>query len=215
MAGGILPLTREKALIFRIAHIDNVPWTLENGMHCRSSGNFDPNYRNIGNLDLIAKRSSRCVPIPPYGTLDDYVPFYFTSRSPMLLNIKSGWNVPAVPMQDIVIFATSLHRLKADGVHFVFSDRHAYLAAARFSSDSRDLDRIDWTILANSDFKADPNDPGKKERYQAEALIHRHLPMNAIAGIICHGPAQQAKVEQRVAQAGHTIQVIAKPQYFF
>lgn len=215
MAGGILPLTRDKALIFRIAHIDNLPWSLANGIHCRSSGNFDPNYRNIGNLDLIAKRSTKRIPIAPGGPFDDYVPFYFTSRSPMLLNVKSGWGVPAIPMREIIVFVTSLHRLTAEGIRFVFSDRHAYLATARFSSDAGDLDRIDWAILANSNFKADPDDPGKKERYQAEALIHQHLPMSAIAGIICHGPAERMKVEQQVIQEGHAIKVIDKPQYFF
>jgi hypothetical protein len=68
-------LTRERALIFRITHIDNVPWMLDHGVHCRSSDVFDPNYRNIGNPDLIARRTSRAVHIPPGGTLSDYVPF--------------------------------------------------------------------------------------------------------------------------------------------
>jgi len=54
---------------------------------------YDPNYRNIGNPDLIDKRSRRVVPIPPGGTLSDYVPFYFTPFSMMMYNIKTGYGV--------------------------------------------------------------------------------------------------------------------------
>jgi hypothetical protein len=209
------PLTRSKALIFRITHIANVPWILANGMHCRSSNVFDPNYRNIGNPELIDKRSRRVVQIDPGGTLSDYVPFYFTSRSPMLLNIKTGRNVTAVPMSDIVVLATSLPKLVRDGIPFIFSDRHAYLNAARFSNDIEDLDRIDWQILAESSFGYDANDPGKMDRYQAEALVHRHLPISAVGGILCYSESRSHEVRQLVAAAGHTTSVLTKPSYFF
>ena len=39
------------------------------------------------------RRAVRQIPIPPGGTLHDYVPFYFAPRSPMLMTINSG-NVP-------------------------------------------------------------------------------------------------------------------------
>lgn len=211
----MLPLTRDQAWIFRITHIDNIPWLLEHGITCRSSGVFDPNYRNIGNLELIDKRTRRPVPIAPGGTLSDYVPFYFTSRSPMLYNIKTGWNVSSVPMRDIVILGTSVPSLAARGVPFVFTDRHAYLAAARFSSDLADLDRIDWEILKQSDFKRDPNDPEKVERYQAEALIHQCLPVEALGGMICYDVDRKEHLEALVAQAGHTTRVVANPRYYF
>ena len=49
-------LSPEKALIFRITHIANVPWILANGLHCRSSAAQDPDFVEIGNPDLIDKR---------------------------------------------------------------------------------------------------------------------------------------------------------------
>ena len=101
-------LTPEKALVFRITHIDNVAWIFAIGLHCRNSRTNDPNYHEIGNPDLIAKRAHRVVPIPPGGTLSDYIPFYFTPYSPMLLNIKTGHNgMTKTPMPDIVILAFS------------------------------------------------------------------------------------------------------------
>jgi hypothetical protein len=46
-------LNPDKALIFRISHRDNLPWILDHGLHARNGAISDPNYRNIGNLDLI------------------------------------------------------------------------------------------------------------------------------------------------------------------
>jgi len=77
-------LTPEKALIFRIVHRDNIPWILDHGLHCKKSKVLDPNYVEIGNLDLISKRDTHPVVPPPSGTLGDYIPFYFTPFSPMM-----------------------------------------------------------------------------------------------------------------------------------
>lgn len=106
-------LNPDKALIFRIVHIQNVPWLLDNGMHCMNSEIQASDYKAIGNLDLIAKRAAHAIPVPPGGTLGDYVPFYFTPFSPMLYNINTGYGgIAKVPNKDIVIFATSLSRLE-------------------------------------------------------------------------------------------------------
>ena len=91
MASAYLSLNPEKALIWRIVHRDNFPWILDNGLHCASSPVRAEKWVNIGNEELIGKRSTHPVPIPPGGVLSDYVPFYFTPFSPMLRNITTGW----------------------------------------------------------------------------------------------------------------------------
>ena len=159
-----LTLTQEQGLIFRITHRDNVPWILDNGMHARNGAEFDPNYRNIGNLDLIDKRSRRLVGVPPGGTLSDYVPFYFTPYSIMMYNIRTGYGVKQVPNEDIVIFVSSLPHVVAKGLRFVFTNQHAYPPMADYFADLSQLDQIDWPLLQSRDFKHDPDDPGKKER---------------------------------------------------
>lgn len=209
-------LSADKAWVFRISHVDNLEWILRNGLCCRGSGKFDPNYRNIGNVELISKRASRDVPIPPGGTLDDYVPFYFTSRSPMLLNIKTGQRVKPVPMREIIILVASLHAIAKEGVRFVFTDRHAYLVNARYSSDLSELGtRIDWKILKNSDFRRDPNDLGKLERYQAEALIYKQLAFEHIAGVVAYDEAQRARIETLIRAAGYPNPVKLDGRLFF
>ena len=86
-----LDLTPERGLLFRITHVRNLPWLLANGMPSSSGATADPNFVAIGNPDLIEKRRRQAVPLPPHGMLADYVPFYLTPKSPMLLNIKTGW----------------------------------------------------------------------------------------------------------------------------
>jgi hypothetical protein len=208
-------LTPEKALIFRIVHIANVPWILRNGIHCRSAPMVDPGYREIGNPDLISKRAGRTVPIPPGGGLSDYVPFYFTPRSPMLLNIKTGFTVAQLPMSEIVVLVSSLPRLAERGIPFVFSDRHAYLATATFSDDLTELDRIDWPRLQQCDFKRDPDEPAKFERYQAEALAYRHVPVAALLGLACSNSATDTRLANEIAGAGISLPTVVRPNWFF
>lgn len=148
--------------------------------------------------------------------MDDYVPFYFTSRSPMLLNIKTGKGVTAVPMEEIIIFVTSLHSLAEKGVEFVFTDRHAYLNVARFSSDLSELATlIDWTILQNSDFKYDPQDLGKMERYQAEALVYKALAFECVVGVLAYNETQMTRVRSMIDSAGYSTPVKVDRRFFF
>ncbi|NJK93084.1 MAG: DUF4433 domain-containing protein, partial [Blastochloris sp.] len=177
-------------------HITNVPWMLEHGLHCRSSPKFDPNFHSIGNPSLIKARHQRPVPVEPGGRLSDYVPFYFTPYSIMLYNIKTGYGgVPQVPNEDLVILVSSLHRVAELGLKFVFTNQHAHPLTAEYFNGLENLPRVDWPLLQRRDFKHDPEDPGKKERYQAEALVHRHLPVSALLGIGCHGQVAFARLQ--------------------
>jgi hypothetical protein len=210
-------LNPEKALIFRITHIDNVPWMLDNGLHCRTSGLQDPGFVAIGNQDLIDKRITREVDVRPGGTLSDYIPFYFTPYSPMLLNIKTGWgDVLQRRNEEIVILVSSLWAVQQRGLGFVFSDRHAYLRAAQFTADLGLLPTwVPWDQLQRRDFKKDVERPDKVERYQAEALIHHHVPADTLLGIACYSGAVAGSVQGQVAQRGLDLKVVALPGWYF
>jgi hypothetical protein len=128
-------LTSENAYIFRITHKDNLPWILDNGVHCRKSPKQDPNFVSIGIPDLIEKRNLQQVAEPPGGTLSDYIPFYFTPLSIMAYNIYTGHNVRQRTNDEVVILVASLRDLQKAAVPFLFTDRHASLLEAKFSSD--------------------------------------------------------------------------------
>ena len=208
-------LSQQKARIFRITHVENVPWILSNGLYCRNSGRRDPHFREIGHPELIQKRARRPVPLGPGGTLSDYIPFYFTPHSPMLYNIKTGVGVPKLPMREIAILVSTLALVRIAGVPFVFTDRHAYMAAAQFYNVLDDLSHIDWALLNRRDFKRDANDLGKFERYQAEALVHSKLPVSALYAVACYAAEQKGRLEMAAAATGANIRVLVKPEWYF
>lgn len=208
-------LNPERALIFRIIHRANLAWVLQHGLHCGNSQTRSPHWVSIGNQELIGKRASCPVAVPPHGVLNDFVPFYFTPFSPMMLNIKTGWNgVQRHPPQDILILVSNLPRVAALGLTWLFTDTHANNSVARCFSRLEDLHRLDWRILQARDFKRDPDDPGKVSRYQAEALVHRHCPLQGLSGIACFDEDGKIAVQQAVAAAGAPLQVVKQPSWY-
>jgi hypothetical protein len=209
-------ISQENAYIFRITHIKNVPWILKNGIHCPNSQIQDPQFHEIGNPDLVGKRARREVPIPPGGTLSDYVPFYFTPYSPMLLNIQTGFQgMRKTAMEEIVIFVSTLHRMKELRKTFLFTDQHAYPVRARYFNDLNDLNKIDWPIIVARNFSRDPEDPGKIERYMAEALIHQHVPISALKGMACYSSEAEARVLAMQAQAAVDLKIAIRRSWYF
>ncbi len=178
-------LNPEKALIWRIVHRDNVRWILDHGVHCASSPVKDPGYIQIGNPDLIGQRSHRTVPMSPGGTLAEYVPFYFTPFSPMLLNIVTGRNVARREKDEICVLVSSLPRVVELGLPFVCADRHAYLQKAHFFNDLADLRQLDWPRLAG------------------------------LLGIICYSDPVGATITSEIARRGLTLKAVVRPDWYF
>lgn len=211
-----LNLNPTKALIFRIVHVDNIPWILRNGVHCQTSPMQDPGYVSIGNAELIDRRSRRVVRIGPGGNLSDYVPFYFTPWSIMLYKIHTGHGgIPKRENREIVFLVSSLPALAERGVPFLFTNQHAYTIDAEYFDDLAALSRIDWDLLQARDFKTDPADPGKQARYQAEALVFRHVPLDALLGLVCYTDVVKTELQAVLDDAGVSLRVDVLPKWYF
>lgn len=209
-------LNPEKALIFRIVHVANVPWIMDNGIQCANSDKQDPHYVSIGNADLIDRRSRRTVPVPPRGTLSDYVPFYFTPFSMMMYKIKTGHGgIKQQNNRDIVIFVSSVHHLEKIGATYLFTNQHAYPPDTDFYNKSSDLDKIDWGLLRSKNFKTDDSDPGKQLRYQAEVLVHRQVPLEALLGVGCHDDNVCTRLRTMIEQREISLKILTTPKWYF
>jgi hypothetical protein len=112
------------------------------------------------------------------------------------------------------MLVSSLHNLQAAGVPFLFTDRHAYLKAAQFHSEISRLDCIDWRLLQTRNFKRDPEDPEKLERYQAEALVYRHVPATALLGLVCFNETAAACVRRTLADRDMDLKVLSRPKWY-
>lgn len=209
-------LNPDKALIWRIVHGDNLPWILDHGLHCGNSAERSPQWISIGNQELIDRRATHPVPVPPGGLLNDYVPFYFTPFSVMMRNIQTGWGgVQRRANAEILMLVSSLRHIADLGLPFLFTDSHAFYRWANYHDDLAQLDRIDWPILQARDFKRDPDDPAKFERYQAEALVYRHCPVSGLLGVVCYTEAVKMEVEKQVQARGLNLPVHARPGWYF
>ncbi len=209
-------LNATDARIFRITHIDNVPWLLKNGLHCKNSEEQDPGFVSIGSAELIQKRVHRKVECGAGGTLADYVPFYFTPYSIMMYKISTGHGgVIHHPNEKIVVLTSSIHRLVKEDIPFVFYDGHAYMEESSCYTSVDDLDKIDWSLLHSRSFSRDPDDPGKLGRYQAEALVHEYMPATALQGIGCYNSGAAKIVADHVAEQGLDVPVKAVKGWYF
>lgn len=209
-------LNVENAYIWRIVRLSDMGWLLEDGLDCKNRIPVHRNYRSMGSSGLISNRGLKNVPIGSGGVLNDYVPFYFTPFSIMMLNINTGHNgITKIANQDIVILVASLHDLRTHDINFVFTDRHAYVEYANFYTDLQHLQDIDWTLLQNRDFSYSCDDPDKKVRYQAEALIYRNLPIAYLKAIVCYNETAQAEVESHLNRLSISANVYVSPKLYF
>ena len=202
--------------IFRITHVNNLPFILQNGVHCPNAAVQDPNFTPIGFPTLIDYRKNRLVPKPPGGTLADYVPFYFWYRSPMLYVINQG-NDPEVirtPQAEIIYLVSSFEALAISNSSFVFTDRHAKLEYANFYESPQEVSALSWKII-KSDQWGRQYGAERKEVKQAECLVHQHVPLSAIIGIAVHNSEIQQLVNQQLLAANVQIPVKIKPEFYF
>ena len=135
----------------------------------------------------------------------------------MAYNIHTGHRgIRQRPNEEIIILVASLYRLRDAGAPFLFTDRHAYLQAAQFSSDLAELSRIDWNILQQKDFRRDPeHDLGKIERYEAEALVYQQLPATMLEGIVCHDDSAVLDLKAQIDSRGLALKVASIKKWFF
>jgi len=102
--------------------------------------------------------------------------------------------------------------LRKENVPFVFSDRHAYLRTAQFSNDLDDLDRIIWPALQARDFKKD--DADKFEKYQAEALVYKHVPVSSLKAVVCYNAEIKHRVADHAERHDADVKIIAQKKWF-
>jgi hypothetical protein len=156
------------------------------------------------------------VPVAPGGNLSDYIPFYFTPASMMLYNISTGYRgVQQRDNNEIVFLVSSLHKLANDGVSFLFTDRHAYLRYACYYNNIGDMSNIDWLILRNKDFRKDTENPEKTDRYQAEALVYKYLPVDLLLGIACYNNAERDMARELAKDAGVSCDIVSRGGWYF
>ena len=171
--------------------------------------NLDPDFKEIGDEELIDKRLEQKIVQGPGGEFADYIPFYFTPYSLMLYKITKD---DKIPKEDIVIMVSSLREIANDqNAQFLFTDQHAIKEKAHFFSSLDDLNEIKWEWLQARNFTGNA-----RGYYQAEALIYKYLDIKHLRSIICFGAKEEQIIKRAMENAGvNHLRIIADPNYYF
>lgn len=86
---------------------------------------------------------------------------------------------------------------------------------ANFFRDQARLAELPWDDWRNRHFQRDHEDPDRFERYQAEALVHGTVPVEAFLGVVVYTGQVKEQVEQSATKMALKIAVHARPGWYF
>lgn len=185
-----MPVDPASTRILRIIPIDNLE------VYLKRKGAYAPHHEPKDGLDLVKihdvgiQETSDTHPIPcgPCGTIHDYLAFYFGFLSPMLLRVKTGWNVDWTRGQEPILYLVStIEQVLHAGLRFVFSDGQRISFQTNWYDDVTDLDKVDWGMVNErywrADYDAGPEGMDRQRRKQAEFLVHEFFPWELVIGI--------------------------------
>lgn len=149
----------------------------------------------------------------------DYVPFYFCPRSIMLYVIHCA-NHPELAYREgqepIVHLEADLYETVAwaegEGRRWAFTLSNAAARYTEFRKDLGQLNEVDWTAVAATDFR----DRQVSERKQAEFLLHELCPWHLIGRIGVGSPGIQSRVLRELSGSkGHRPVVKVQRDWYY
>ena len=197
----------------------NLEFILKHGLYTKNSRMKDPEYINIGDIQLIEQRQNFHVRIdPPGGDLGDYIPFYFGGHSPMLLNIKTGYRgIRKRPQDELIYIVCRIKDIVAQCPAWCFTDGHAKNKLTEFYNDIKDLTHVDWEVVCTQFWGNDEANMDRMRRKQAEFLVKDCVPVSCVAGIIVKTADREAYVKTILSRLSIEIPIYvdSKNNYFY
>lgn len=171
---------------------------------------------SIAHSNIKARRATTRVPVPPYGMLADYVPFYFAPRSPMLFVINKGGVEGYTEKQgSIVYLVSSTEAVVEHGLKYAFTDGHGTMAITKFYQDVNDLDKIDWRIMKERIWRDSDEDPDRKRRRQAEFLVFQCFPFEYVSRLAVYDTTMQLMVQALLQESPYRQDVQLQPAWYY
>lgn len=203
--------------IIHMTHVGNLQTILAAG-ELRATARLNAQgvaFTNIAYSSIQAQRAGKVVTCGPGGSLHDYVPFYFTRRSPMLYTINRG-NVPCEGGQGALVHLVSTAQaVAAAGLGFAFSDGHGIMAYSSFYDDLAHLGEIDWDVIAAGQWADTVEDGDRKRRKQAEFLVRDRFPIALLQVAVVQTQARADQVTAIAANVGQPLRVVVRPDWYY
>lgn len=202
MAHGVIPDEHRWRCFFHMTDISNVESILQNGLLCTNERiRRGITHADIANGMIQERRSNTPVTCGPGGTVHDYVPFYFTSISPMLLSLVLSKNYEQADMVFICLKIDKLLSLDA-----IFTDASANtVVPPNFYDDVAQLSQLSWDKIDDRRWRWE--DVEERHKKMAEVLIYNKVDPQDIEAIVVSNKERKRIVEKYVSDAGLTIRV--------
>lgn len=206
-------------LIVHFTHVRNLPGVLAAGC-LRADNQVDRrSVLAVEAADLEIKRSRRTIRVglAPYGSVADYVPFYFAPRSPMLYKLAKGGVPTYTEGQDPLIYLVStVGAIAAAELRWLFSDGNCAATVTQMFDDPGLLDSVvDWPLMAARMWNNTADDPDRMRRRMAEFLVYESVPLSCIAGIAVRTQGMKDQVDRFLTAGTVRPPVRVRPGWYF
>ena len=175
-----IPKAYQNRYFYHFTHIVNIPSIVEEGglLSTNEKKRLCVDHYSIANPNIQNRRSTMPVPVGPGGVVHDYVPFYFASVNPMLLQILS---CKIVDQPYICFIAVPIEKLMEESVVFTNASANTTIPP-KFYEDPIDLDQLDWEQIDSRGWKKQSDED--RHARMAEALVYRKVPLDWIDSYI-------------------------------
>jgi hypothetical protein len=196
-----------------MTHIENIPHILRHGITHSTSPDAHPAFVPIGDSNIISTRNQFV--LNNGRRLGEYIPFYFSIKTPMLYVVQKGYNmVQPTPAENIVYCVTSVQKILDLNLSFVFTDGHAIdgFTTQYLPEDIYNLDKIiDWNAV-NAKYWRNENDLDLKRKKEAEFMVMGDIDYSAVLGFITYNEMARNKlIEYGVPEK----QTVVRRNYYF
>lgn len=207
MAGG------KKTYIYRFVHKNNLDWLMQNGIVSALNPKKMDGYTCVGDESIISSRFSKVIPWGDYGVLNDYVPFYFAPRSPMLYKIHKSKG-PSVS-RNVIYLVTSAEKIDELSIKYTYTNSHPLTNLADFFFSLTHLSEIDWPLMSSTMWNDTPEDNDRHNRRMAEFLVRDELPFKHLLGIGVYSEEQKTYVQSLLKKNNLELPVVVAPRWYY
>ena len=202
MAQGTIPIEHHWRYFFHMTDIDNLESILKNGLLCTNEKNrLGIRHTNIANMTIQERRAIMRVPCGHGGTVHDYVPFYLTSKNPMLLGQINAKNCD---QPRIIFLCLKIQKLVELDAIFTNSSANTNISPDFYDNTSH-LSDLSWQLIDSPKWGKFSDD--ERHKKMAEVLIYQKVMPEDIDTIVTFNEIYQQRVETILAKTGKSIKV--------
>lgn len=123
---------------------------------------------------------------PRSAMVADHVPWYFAPRSPTLLRVVTGHNLPYQEGHaPLVLLGMRLGDVSASRTAWCYSDRNAAANFVRFGTSVSALPQfIDFELMKVRSWTNTQDDPDRAARRAAEVLVYGDSPIELVSAVV-------------------------------